>query len=67
MAWLWLLFPLAILVLTLLLWRTVSTLRRERVGLQSEVETLRPLAGQARSAPGTETPGPAIGREQVGR
>lgn len=67
MAWLWLLFPLTILVLTLLLWRAVSTLRRERTDLQAEVDTLAPLAEQARGLPAPETRRRATGREQVDR
>jgi hypothetical protein len=67
MAWLWLLFPLLILALTLLVWRAVATLRRERADLQSEVAALRPLAAQARQDPQPDTPRPATGREQVDR
>jgi len=67
MAWIWLLFPLVILVLTLALWRTTATLRRERAGLQAEVDTLAPLAEQAREALGPDTPRRATGREQVDR
>jgi len=67
MAWLWLLFPLAILGLTLGLWRTVSTLRRERAGLEAEVDALAPLAEQARLVSDPDTLGRATGREQVER
>jgi len=67
MAWLWLLFPLLLLALTLLLWRSVVTLRRERSELQAEVDALAPVADQARQHPGPETPRPAAGREQVDR
>lgn len=67
MAWLWLLFPLLILGLTLVLWRTTAALRRERAGLQVEVDTLGPLAEQARRALGSDTPRRATGREQVDR
>jgi|CXWK01.1.fsa_nt_gi cytochrome c-type biogenesis protein CcmH/NrfF len=67
MAWLWLLFPVVILVLTVGLWRATVALRRERSELQSEVDALEPLADQARGANGPTTPGRATGREQVDR
>ncbi len=67
MAWLWLLFPLLLLALTLLLWRAVATLRRERAGLQAEVDALAPLAERARQGPQPISPRPAAGQEQVDR
>lgn len=67
MAWLWLLFPLVLLGLTLVLWRTTATLRRERSGLRAEVDALAPLAEQARRALSPDTPRHATGREQVDR
>jgi hypothetical protein len=67
MAWLWLLFPLVLLALTVGLWRATTALRRERIALQSEVDLLTPLADQARGVHDPETTGGATGREQVDR
>ena len=67
MAWLWLLFPVVILVLTVGLWRATVALRRQRSELQAEVDALEPLADQARRVSGPTTPGRATGREQVDR
>ena len=67
MVWFWLLFPLLLLALTLALWRATTVLGRERARLQSEVDTLPPLAGQARAVGGVVGRDGAIGREPADR
>ena len=67
MVWLWLLFPLLLLALTLALWRATTALGRERARLQSEVDTLSRLTGQARAVGGAVGRDGAIGREPADR
>ena len=67
MAWLWLLFPLVLLALTLGLWRATTALRLERTALQSEVDALAPLADRARGVLDPGTDAGATRREQVDR
>ncbi len=67
MVWLWLLFPLVTLALTLALWRATTALGRERADLQTEVDELGPLAERARRVRRPGAPHGATGREQVHR
>lgn len=67
MVWLWLLFPLLVLALTLALWRATTALGRERARLQSEVDTLVPLADEARAVGGGAGLDGATGPDRVDR
>jgi len=67
MVWLWLLFPLLVLALTLALWRATTALGRERARLHSEVDSLIPLADRARAVGGGAGRDGATGREQIDR
>lgn len=67
MVWLWLLFPLVTMTLTLALWRAATALARERADLQAEVGALGPLAERARRVRRPGTPHGATGQEQVHR
>ena len=51
MVWLWLLFPLLVLVAACALWRATGQLAAERRALQSDVDALSPVGGAARSVP----------------
>lgn len=67
MVWLWLLFPLAVLLVAVGLWRVTRRLGAEQRALQTEVDALPPLGEAARSVPDIDGPGRATGREQVDR
>ena len=65
MVWLWLLFPLLVLVAACALWRATGQLAAERRALQSDVDALSPVGGAARSVPGASGRRRATGPEQV--
>ena len=67
MIWLWLLFPLAVLLTAIALWRTNGRLRAEQLALEVEVDALAPVGETARSVQPDGEPGRAAGQEQVDR
>ena len=67
MVWLWLLFPLAVLLTAIALWRTNGRLRAEQLALEVEVDALAPVGETARSVQPDGEPDRAAGQEQVDR
>ncbi len=67
MVWLWLLFPLAVLLTAIALWRANGRLRAEQRSLRLEVDALTPLGEAARSVPVDGESGRAAGQKQVDR
>jgi hypothetical protein len=67
MVWLWLLFPLVVLITAIALWRANVELRTEQLALELEVDAMAPLGEAARSVQGDGEPGRAAGQEQVDR
>ena len=67
MVWLWLLFPLVVLITAVALWRANGRLRAEQTALQLEVDALRPVGEAARSVQRDGEPGRAAGQEQADR
>jgi hypothetical protein len=67
MVWLWLLFPLAVLLTAVALWRANGRLRTEQLALELEVDALAPLGEAARPVQRDGEPGRAAGQEQVDR
>ena len=67
MVWLWLLFPLVVLLTAVALWRANGRLRAEQRSLQLEVDALAPLGAAARSLPVDGESGRAAGQKQADR
>jgi len=67
MVWLWLLFPLVVLLTAVTLWRANGRLRAEQRSLRLEVDALAPLGEAARSVRVDGESGRATGQKQVDR
>lgn len=67
MVWLWLLFPLVVLLTAVTLWRANGRLRAEQRSLRLEVDALAPLGEAARSVPVDRESGRTAGQKQVDR
>ncbi|MET0149799.1 MAG: hypothetical protein ABWZ14_06590 [Acidimicrobiales bacterium] len=67
MVWLWLLFPLVVLLTAVAMWRANGRLRAEQRSLQLEVDALAPLGEAARSLPVDGESGRAAGQKQADR
>jgi hypothetical protein len=67
MVWLWLLFPLVVLLTAAALWRANGRLRAEQLALELEVDALGRVGEAARSVQRDGEPGRAAGQEQVDR
>jgi hypothetical protein len=67
MVWLWLLFPLVVLLTAVTLWRANGRLRAEQRSIRLEVDALAPLGEAARSVRVDGESGRATGQKQVDR
>lgn len=67
MVWLWLLFPVVVLLTAVALWRANGRLRAEQLALELEVAAMTPLGEAAGSVQRDGEPGRAAGQEQVDR